>query len=408
MELQYSYLSINLSKKICKEDKKKDGIFFTPNGIIRKNIELLDYYMEKINTILEPSCGSCEYIYALNKEYPSKKIVGIEYNDDIYNEISKISLNNVEITKGNYLKTEDNKYDLIIGNPPFYVMKKSEVETEYYDYFTGRPNIFVLFILKSLKKLNNNGILSFVLPVNFMNGLYYDKIRKYIARNYTILNLTIFKNNEDNIKFIDTTQETILLIIQNKPPSVDDNRYTKNIYQYTVYNDIENIEYLNGIYNSTTNLYNMGFNVKVGNIVWNKEKSILTDNDNETRLIYSSDIEENNLIMKDYKNEEKKNFIKMSGKNEPLIIVNRGYGNGSYTFNYCLLDVEKRYLIENHLLYIEYNGEINRDELLYEYKKIINSFNDPRTKEFIKIYFRNTAINSTELMYVMPIFMEYM
>ena len=230
MELQYSYLSINLSKKICKEDKKKDGIFFTPNGIIRKNIELLDYYMEKINTILEPSCGSCEYIYALNKEYPSKKIVGIEYNDDIYNEISKISLNNVEITKGNYLKTEDNKYDLIIGNPPFYVMKKSEVETEYYDYFTGRPNIFVLFILKSLKKLNNNGILSFVLPVNFMNGLYYDKIRKYIARNYTILNLTIFKNNEDNIKFIDTTQETILLIIQNKPPSVDDNRYTKNIY----------------------------------------------------------------------------------------------------------------------------------------------------------------------------------
>ena len=47
MELQYSYLSINLSKNICKEDKKKDGIFFTPNGIIRKNIELLDYYMEK-------------------------------------------------------------------------------------------------------------------------------------------------------------------------------------------------------------------------------------------------------------------------------------------------------------------------------------------------------------------------
>ena len=138
-----------------------------------------------------------------------------------------------------------------------------------------------------------------------MNGLYYDKIRKYIA-NYTILNLTIFKNNEDNMKFIDTTQETILLIIQNKPPQVYDNRYTKDIYQYTVYNDIGNIEYLNGIYNSTTNLYNMGFNVKVGNIVWNKEKSILTDNDNETRLIYSSDIEENNLIMKDYKNEEKR------------------------------------------------------------------------------------------------------
>lgn len=403
MDEQYSKLSLMLSKQIDKVDKKKDGIFFTPLKIINRNIEILSKYMDKIETILEPSCGSCEYIHALNKLYPEKKIVGIEYNDEIYSKIQKIKIDNVEINNGNYLKSDDSKYDLIIGNPPFYVMKKADVDTEYYDYFTGRPNIFVLFILKSLKKLNENGILSFVLPVNFMNGLYYDKIRKYISRNYTILDLTICDNE---VKFIDTTQETILLTIQNRPSNKNDLVFYKDIYQYTIYNSIPNIEYLKDIYSSASNLYNLGFNVKVGTVVWNQEKTILTDAEDNTRLIYCSDIENSELGIKNYKNVDKKNYIKMNGRKDPVIVVNRGYGNGFYEFNYCLIDIDNEYLIENHLLYIEYVGD-NDACKIEKYNTIIDSFKDVRTKEFVSKYFRNTAINASELMYVLPIFKEY-
>ena len=34
------------------------------------------------------------------------------------------------------------KFDLIIGNPPYFVMKKTDVDESYHNYFDGRPNIF--------------------------------------------------------------------------------------------------------------------------------------------------------------------------------------------------------------------------------------------------------------------------
>ena len=53
----------------------------------------------------------------------------------------------------------------------------------------------------------------------------------------------------------------------------------------------------------------MGFDVNVGNVVWNQCKDILTDDPNQTRLIYSSDIKNNKLEVRSYDNPEKKNFI---------------------------------------------------------------------------------------------------
>ena len=63
-------------------------------------------------------------------------------------------------------------------------MKKNNIDKEYQKYIYGRPNIFILFIIHSLKHLNPNGILSFVIPKSFLNCMYYNNIRKYIFNNY--------------------------------------------------------------------------------------------------------------------------------------------------------------------------------------------------------------------------------
>ena len=124
--------------------------------------------MKNIKTILEPSCGSCEYILRLNNIKDDINITGIELNKTIYNSITQYNSDNITILNENYLNHKfENKFDLIIGNPPYFVMKKSDVEKSYYDYFTGRPNIFILFIIKSLTLLNDNGIISFVLFEKF-------------------------------------------------------------------------------------------------------------------------------------------------------------------------------------------------------------------------------------------------
>lgn len=400
---EYSVISCELTKKLSKVEKQNNGIYFTPPSCVNKNINLLEPYIRENSRILEPSCGSGEYITALHKLYPKIDITGIEYNETIYKSI--ISLNNDKITINNidYLQyNTEIRYDIIIGNPPYYVMKKENVKNEYYSYFDGRPNIFILFIIKSLKLLNENGILSFVLPKNFLNCLYYDKTRKYIVNNYKILYIIDCKDD----KYIETQQDTIILIIQKTGIVPVNNEFILEKNVFTIFTNKENNIKLNELYKNSKSLQELGFNVSVGNVVWNQCKEILTDDESKTRLIYSSDIENNKLSLKKYKNVEKKNYINKKGLINPMIVINRGYGVGVYNFNYCLLDDKNEYLIENHLICINSVFEYCREELISMYKKIILSLEDKRTREFIKMYFGNNAINTTELSNILPIYQD--
>ena len=209
------------------------------------------------------------------------------------------------------------KYDLIIGNPPFFVMKKKDVNKSYYNYFEGRPNIFVLFIIKSLSMLNEDGILSFILPKNFLNCLYYDKTRKHIESNYEILNIV-----ECNDNYIETQQETILLIVQKKKSTQEN--HIMNIGGYTIFGTVETIEKIKSYYVGSKRLCDLDFSVYVGNVVWNQCKSQLTSDSTKTLLIYSSDIKDGTLEIQTYKNKDKKNYIDKPGNTDPLLIINRG------------------------------------------------------------------------------------
>ena len=398
---KYSELSKNLTTKINKNEKKKNGIYFTPPETIHKNIKLLESFMKNITNVLEPSCGSCEYILTLNNIIPNLNITGIEINKTIFESIKKYNKDNITLINQNYLSQEfHNKFDLIIGNPPYFVMKKVDVEKSYYNYFDGRPNIFILFIIKSLKLLNKKGILSFVLPKNFLNCLYYDKIRKHIIKNYNIINII-----ECDDKYIETQQDTIIFIIQNEKPT-NNILYYMTINEYTIFGTQDNIKILKQLYYNSKTLFDLGFYVNVGNIVWNQCKEQLTDDNSKTQLIYSSDITNNKLSIKKYSNIKKKNYINKKGNNNPLLVINRGYGVGTYNFNYCIINENDNinYLIENHLICIKYSKEISKENLIDKYKKIINSFNNIRTSEFIKIYFGNNAINTTELSKILPIY----
>ena len=86
--------------------------------------------------------------------------------------------------------------------------------------------------------------------------------------------------------------------------------------------------------------------------------------------------------------------------------MNRGYGVGKYKFEYCLINENDNleYLIENHLICIKYTKSISKEELIKLYKMIIKSFENENTQEFIRLYFGNNAINTTELCNIIPIY----
>lgn len=395
----FSDLSISLTKSITKDVKKKGGIYFTPYNIIDKILDKIQGY--EYSTVLEPCVGSGAFLDRLNSNLT---IDAVEYNEEIYNEVSKME-KKISFYNEDYLKFDNKKkYDLIIGNPPYNVVKKSTIDEKYFQYIEGRPNIFTIFILHSLFKLSPDGILAFVLPNNFLNCIYYNKIRKFINENYSILSI---EKNRDS-KYLDTQQDTCSIIIQNSNDKdldvileIDNEKFVYNFDDVIVFTD-DSSKFKQ--YNFTT-LKKLDFSVSVGTVVWNQVKSSLTDDDTETLLIYSGDIKDCKLTIQNYKCDAKKNYILKKGWTEPVLVINRGYGKGKYKFSYCIIDLGSReFLIENHLICIRYLKKTSNKKLLDLYSKIIKSFEDERTHDFIENFFGNNAINCKELHTILPIF----
>lgn len=427
----FSELSIQLTEKLSKDEKKNGGIFFTPPSCIQGIVALLRKSVSKrIHRILEPSCGSGEFITAMAAEYPDANITGIEFHPLIYESVSKKFATNKSITIHHADFLSDAAIttsaagappDLIIGNPPYFVMKKDAVPKAYYPYFDGRPNIFSLFIIKSAELLQDGGILCFVLPSSFMNSSYYDKTRKYLVSHFTILHVVRCESLCESVKYIDTAQDTIVLIVQKGLSSGSGSESSTGCvfekHGMTILSD--NVPRLVRLYSGSKSLAELHFDVHVGTVVWNQCKPTLTDDSSKTRLIYSSNIENAAFVHKTYKNPEKKAFIDKPGIRAPMLVLNRGYGVGEYQFDYCLITPEivgsDAFLVENHLICITTTSSDSESAeaatatasdttAAARFQRIIRSFRDPRTKEFIECYFGNSAINTTELNHLLPIY----
>ena len=74
---QFSQYSIDITNGLTKQEKKDDGIFLTPRTIRLKLNERTIYWMNELQIkpklILEPSCGSCEFISDLDGIYKKNK-----------------------------------------------------------------------------------------------------------------------------------------------------------------------------------------------------------------------------------------------------------------------------------------------------------------------------------------------
>jgi len=406
---QYSQLSLTVTKELTKKEKKDYGIFITPKVIIEKLtnsvIKIANDNNIIIRDILEPSCGTCEFVNYIDTILNDVKIDAVEYNFNIFKRLKNLKFkNDVNLINNNFIKFDNNiNYSLIIGNPPYFVCKKEDVPPEYKEYISGRPNIFGLFILHSLSLLKNDGLLAFIVPKSFLNSIYYSNIRNYIKKTCEIMEIIDFELDNE---FIDTEQATFGLILKknniNNEASCDC-KYSMNINGDFVFTT--NYDELKSVFEGSTTLIKMGLRVRTGNIVWNEHKEKLTNDSDETLLIYNTNITKNNeLEIKSFKNDEKKQFIKLDGRIDTVMVVNRGNGNSKYKLNYAIID-KKIYLIENHLNEIYASSSIKKDELIKLFNKISQSFKNPKTQKFIDLFLGNNGLSKTELETIFPIYL---
>ena len=404
--------STQITNDLDTHTKKKEGIFFTPSRLAEEIVEkIVNYHPNgSLKSILEPSCGSGEFICALrkNSHFTDFTITAIEKNNTIieairHSETDSAAFQSVDLVHGDFLKQENRSYDIILGNPPYFVFPRKDVPTEYVPYMDGRPNIFTLFILKCIDCLSEDGVLAFVLPKSFLNCIYYQKIRQKITTSCHILE--IMEPGKD-IRFKETAQPTIVLFIRKKGKMSDTDIQNPWVLELGQGNIVftTHRSTLESLLAHSTTLRAEGYQVCVGNIVWNQVKNKLTDDHTKTRLIYSGDVKDGVITCPEFKNKEKHHFINIdkSAYHNPVLVVNRGYGVGKYIFNHAIVpDTIQSYYVENHLIVIQKPEGTSQD-----YAKIQASFNDPRTRQFIELFFGNNAINTRELHDMLPIYLS--
>lgn len=201
--------------------KKELGSFYTPQNladwIVRKIIS-----QNTVHSVLEPSCGDGVFLSSLYKmlsTLPQATVIDID--KDATAKVRK-KFPEINVIASDFLFLDvKKKFDLVIGNPP-YISKKnilsSQVEQCRKIHIKNGlknqevSNIWTAFLIKSCSLVKSSGILSFVLPAEFLQVKYAQEIRDFIVHNFERVEILSFRN----FRFEDTEQNTIVLFAYKK------------------------------------------------------------------------------------------------------------------------------------------------------------------------------------------------
>ncbi|WP_243444918.1 Eco57I restriction-modification methylase domain-containing protein [Romboutsia maritimum] len=228
--------------------KKSKGIYYTPkiivDYIVEKTLKNHDVIKNPYPRVLDISCGcgnflleAYDILYNLFEKniYELADIYGKEYwqVDNIHNHVISNCIYGVDIdkeaieilkksliNKNKYLyiekiniyctdslkKTWSNKFDYIIGNPPYIGHKgldkkyKEYLMKNYNEVYRDKADLYFCFYKKIIDLLDDKGLASVITPRYFLESPSGKYLRNYIAKKADIkeivdfLGANIFKN----------------------------------------------------------------------------------------------------------------------------------------------------------------------------------------------------------------------
>lgn len=176
--------------------RKSSGAYYTPEKVVG---ELIDRLYENdpdlgLKTICDPCCGTGNFLLSLGTK-------GIDYvnlyGQDIDSisvflsrinialmapEMSAVDIQSRIIVGNTYFETFTQKFDVIVGNPPWGSDFSEEDALRCRKLFktaVGKSiESYDLFVEKALSMLNHKGVLAFVLPEAILSVAAHDTVRR--------------------------------------------------------------------------------------------------------------------------------------------------------------------------------------------------------------------------------------
>lgn len=350
--------------------------------------------------VLDPGVGTGEFLRSIAEREPEAELYGWDVDTTLL-EVAEKNIPSAHLCERSALDPyEDEPFDLVIGNPPFFQFRASDdIKKRFASVISGRVNIFALFVQSGLEALTSSGQLAYVIPPSMNNGAYFNRLREYILENSSIEFLEIFYDQ----KLFDKAQTPVQLLVLNRG-SINKDRHAfvleNSEFRRTIFS--KNTSELEALYYGKSILFDLGYEAVTGTIVWNNHREELRReaNNGEVPLIWAHNIQDKLHLQPEHKRPQyiQTEKPKLTG---PAIVSNRIVGAvGSGDLRCALVPEKMKFVAENHVNVIRQHDKFDPK---IDWELLLQMLQNPDISEKIRLLTGNTQISATELTYLLPI-----
>lgn len=223
------------SSGFARETLRQKGQFWTPEWVA----EAMTHYvlLDKSPVLFDPAVGEGIF-YKTAKKLNSElgytpKLFGYEIDSDVLkraigNGLSSEDLANVQISDF-VLNPPKQKMSAIVANPPYIRHHRLDQEKklllkqfckDLIGYSVdGRAGFHIYFFLRALESLAENGRLAFIMPADVCEGIFAEKLWKWITQNFCLECVISFDSKATPFPNVDTNP--LIFFIKNAQPQND-------------------------------------------------------------------------------------------------------------------------------------------------------------------------------------------